>query len=367
LPTPGEILVRIGERVGPSRKIGRCPARGEVGVVNVAHILGLDNPDLSQVMVKRCGDRVKVGEILAARRGLLPFWHKPCRSPVSGRLVAIGHGWVLIETETFPHAEASIPLNGLAGRQEESIAGGRTHPGTMDRLAFVAGQVTAVTEHRSVIIETIGTHIVGACGVGGEGYGVLQVAVKDSAQVLSAEHIGPGLNNAVLVGGASVSPEALDRAVEMRVRGIIVGGISPLLHSRSPATPFPIVATEGYGNLPMSATVFRILEGLEGREASLSGQMGGTWDDARPAIYVPQDDLQEDGENPPTAGATMEPVGVGDRVRALRPPLQGQVGEIVSLVMEAQSVSSGLSLSGAQVAFGDAVHFVPWLNLERLN
>jgi hypothetical protein len=354
LPAPGEILVRTGERVRASQKIARYPARGEVRVVNVANILGLENPDMARVMVKKPGDRVEAGEILAARRGVLPFWHKSCRSPVAGRLAAIGHGWGVIEVET-------------SSNQEKSIDGSQAQPGMVDWLAFIGGQVTAVADHRSVTIETFGTYIVAACGVGGEGCGVLQVPAKDPVHALAASDIGPGLNNAVLVGGASVLPEAIDRAAEMKVRAIIVGGISPSFHEPGLAPPFPIVATEGYGNLPMSAPVIDALRRWEGREVSVSGQMGGAWDNSRPAIILPQNEQQEEVGNLPTANAPMERAGVGGRVRAVRSPFLGQVGEIVSLVAEPQIVPSGLSLPGARVAFADSVQFVPWLNLEQLS
>jgi hypothetical protein len=369
LPAPGEILVRSGEQVGAEQKIARIPARGEIHVVNVARILNLHDPDLSRVMLKKRGDRVEAGETIAARRGVLPFLHKPCRSPVSGRLAAIGHGWVVIEVTS--------PLSSRGnGRGPEAE--------TLDLLAFVAGRVAAITNHRSVTIESVGVHIVGACGVGGEGNGVLQVPVKDPTQVLTADDVGLGFNNSVLIGGAGVSPEALDRAREMKVRGIILGGISASLHYLIPPLSFPIVATEGYGNLPMSPMAFDILKRLEGYEVSISGRMGEVWDLARPSIIVPLTGHLEDEGELATGDAPFEPARVGDRVRAVRQPLLGQVGEIVALPAEPEPVASGLSLSGAQVAFASGqypagtahpvstshsastAHFVPWLNLERI-
>jgi hypothetical protein len=362
LPAPGEILVRTGEQVGAEQKIARIPARGEIRVVNVARILNLGDPDLSRVMLKKRGDRVEAGESIAARRGVLPFLHKPCRSPVTGRLAAIGHGWVVIE--------GASPLSSRGnGREPE--------PETLDLLAFVAGRVTAITDQRNVTIETIGAHIVGACGLGGEGNGVLQVPVKDPTQMLTADDIGLGFNNSVLVGGVGVSPEALERAGEMKVRGIIVGGISASLHHLMPSPSFPIVATEGYGDLPMSPLAFDLLKRLEGREVSISGRMGEVWDYARPSIIVPLMEHLEDEGTPAAGDMPVEPVRAGDRVRAVRQPLLGQVGEIVALPAEPQPVASGLFLTGAQVAFANAypagtkhpvgtMHFVPWLNLERM-
>lgn len=399
LPAPGEILVRTGERVDALKKIARATPRGETRVVNVARILGLDDPDLSRVMVKKRGDRVEAGETIAARRGVLPLLHKPCRSPIAGRLAAMSHGWVVIEAEAEP----------------------------IDLMAFVYGQVVAITDNRSVIIETTGAHIVGACSVGGEGNGVLQVPVEKPTDWLAPDDIGLGSNNAVLVGGAGVSPEVLERAREMRVSGMIVGSISESLRKLTPP-PFPIVATEGYGDVPMSPAVFEILQQLEGRETSISGRMGKAWDDIRPAIIVPlaeyppgpsrgqspgrapvgdsEGDAGQDLAGVPAlqkSDVSDEPAQAGDRVRAIRQPLLGKVGEILALSERPQRVPSGLSLTGAQVAFageqypsdtppripaGDfegsvpsmrttppwgtvpptgTTQFVPWLNLERIS
>jgi hypothetical protein len=369
LPAPGEILVQMGERVEALQKIARIPIRGEIQVLNVARTLGLDNRDLSQVMVKKRGDRVEAGEILAARRGGLPFLHKPYRSPSSGRLVAIAHGWVVIQAKTEPVDEAE----------------------TVDLLAFIAGRVVDIIDRRGVTIETVGTHIIGACGLGGEGNGVLQVVVENPSDTLTAENIGMGSNNAILVGGAGVSPEALDRAREMKVKGIVVGGISSSILELMPTPSFPILATEGYGNLPLSPVAFDMLKRLEGHEASISGHMGKAWDASRPAIFVPSTEHQEiDERELPSEEIPIEPPQIGHRVRALRHPLLGQVGEITSMPAAPQPLPSGLSLPGAQVVFEGFVsseksssqhymvsaqdvdrphpsskQFVPWLNLER--
>jgi hypothetical protein len=191
LPASGEILVRIGEPVAALQTIARCAARGEIRVVNAAHILGLDDPDLSRVMVKKRGDLVQAGETIAARRGRLPFLHKPCRSPITGRLAVISGGCVVIEGAPPAGAE------------------------WLEVLAFVNGRVVSIADMRSVTVEATGAVVAGACGVGGEGHGVLQVAVKGPAEPLALADLESGRSDAVLVGGGSLTPEVIDRAREM--------------------------------------------------------------------------------------------------------------------------------------------------------
>jgi hypothetical protein len=348
LLAPGEILVRIGERVAALQTVAHCAARGEIRVVNVARVLGLDDTDLSRVMVKKRGDQVQSGETIAARRGTLPFLHKPCRSPVTGRLAFISDGCVVIES-TSP-AEAAW----------------------LDLLAFVNGKVASIADKRSVTIEATGAVVAGACGVGGEGHGILQVAVKGPTDILTPADVRSVRGDAVLVGGSSLSPEVIDRAREMKVGGIIVGSISASLLGLTPP-PFPIVATEGYGARPMSPLVFDMLKQFEGQEVSLGvsvGQGTGAGPDERPLIIIPLASLAA-GEIP-TDSPSAGPARIGDQVRAVRQPLSGRVGEIVALPAESRRLPSGLSLTGAQVAFAmnslqeNERRFVPWLNLERI-
>jgi hypothetical protein len=388
LPVPGEILVRIGDWVDASQVIGRVPVHGEVRVVNVAQVLGLIDIDLSQVMVKKRGDWVESGEVLAARRAILPFWHKPCRSPVTGRLAAMGYGWVVIETEQVAQTPGS-------SRGCPSAAEWRPEARLCNLSALVPGHVVDVASNRSVILETVGAHIVGACGLGGEVGGVLRVAVDGPGDMLASDDVGMGFNNAVLLGGAGLTPEVVERAGEMQVKGMIVGSMSASLLESLKEPPFPIVATEGYGNLPMSSIAFDILKRQEGREVYLNGR-GGHTRQLRPTIVVPLTEYARSENEALVSPSPMEPLRTGDLVRAVRRPLMGQLGEVVSFPTEPQTLPSGFSLTGAQVVFADLAttesgrdnalrteeghalssvaavrpvsssRFVPWANLERV-
>jgi hypothetical protein len=388
LPVPGQILVRIGEQVEATQAIARIPVRGEIQVFNVARVLGMAEGDLSQVMVKKRGDWVQSGELLAARQGILPFWHKPCRSPLTGRVIAISHGWVVIEAE-----HGALPRS--TSREYPSVAERRIEAGLSSLPALVPGYVVDITGNRSVTIETVGAHIVGVCGLGGEGTGVLRVAVDGPGDMLTADDIKLGFNHAVLLGGAGLTSEVVERAGEMQIRGIIVGSISAGLESL-PAPPFPIVATEGYGRLSMSPTAFDILKRQEGREVYLNGRGDQTRQNLRPIVVAPLTDYVWGEHESLTSPSLIEPVRVGDRVRAVRRPFMGHVGEILSFSAEPQVVPSGFSLTGAQVAFaglaatesqrekalqadesdgvsseatvrpGRSSRFVPWPNLERI-
>ena len=343
LPAAGEILVRVGETVLPSQVIARTTGQNDIYVLNVKGILNMDDLDLSHVMTKKRGDRVQTGETIAARPGILPLLHKPCRSPVSGEITDIAYGWALIET----------------GAEQVNV------------LAFIPGRVTSVVPHRSATIETEGAVIEGACGIGEEATGTLRIPVNDRTSQISPDDIGEAFNRTIVVAGVGVSSEVLKQAREVGVAGLIAGGMnSSLLGQRA---PLPVVATEGYGHRPMSQDVFDILKALEGQEVSLSAKMGEPWDNSRPMLIAPLARISQDPAQALANDTGARPVRVGDRVRAVRSPLSGCVGQIKSMPKEPRRTALGLTLAGALVSFPeeeatfDVRHeWTPWLNLERI-
>jgi hypothetical protein len=89
-------------------------------------------------------------------------------------------------------------------------------------------------------------------------------------------------------------------------------------------------------------------------------------------IIVSLADYPQAGGEALAGDGSDRPARIGDRVRAVRQPLPGRAGKIVAFSDEPERVPSGLSLTGAQVAFDgesspdDERYFVPWLNLERI-
>ncbi len=120
--------------------------------------------------------------------------------------------------------------------------------------------------------------------------------------------------------------------------------------------------------------------------------MGNAWDSSRPEVLIPLPEHQQVDERIILSeDIPSEQAQVGHRVRVLRRPLFGQVGEIAAMPAAPQPLPSGLILPGAQVVFASSasseksswqhyaipaqgvdrprqtnVQFVPWLNLERI-
>jgi hypothetical protein len=131
------------------------------------------------------------------------------------------------------------------------------------------------------------------------------------------------------------------------------------------------VATEGFGNLPVSPYTFGILGTLDGREVSIRGSIpspfpaAGGLPEEPPVILTTAP--QAATLSPPTDGPKVEDVGVGSRVRITRGQLLGASGIIDSVPSKPQTIQSGLAAPGAYVKIDDTLHYIPWANLEQIN
>ncbi len=334
LPTRGQVLVRPGEVVGANDVVARCQLPGDLLVVDVARALGVRRERVGKFLRKAVGDPVQADELLAAPRGLLGRFRRGCRAPVDGRIAAIRAGVVLIE------AAAS----------------------TLELTAHIRGQVTNVMPNLGVVISTSGALIQGVWGSGGEAGGVLKVLVDNPQKPLRARAIDVSCHGTLLVGGRLQDKQALQQAIEARVRGIIVGSVSAELIPDLRALPLPVLITEGFGTLPMSPYTFSLLQANLGREAMISADTQTRWDVKRPEVVIP---LR--AEEMPQEKPGPMPLEVGTRVRVVYGPHLGAMGHVTDLPALPQVVESGGRLSVAEVELEkEGKVLVPLANLELI-
>jgi hypothetical protein len=330
LPHPGEVLVRSGDAVEPSHIVAEAVQPADFRIVDVARTLDTSiKKARSGLKIKR-GQEVEAGEVLAARGGLSG---RVCRAPIAGTVVGSGRGRLLIEAE----------------------------PESVQVPALVPGVVGDVLAGEGVVIETVGGWIQSAWGNGKLAFGELRLVVRSPRHPLRSSHINASAQGAVLIGGSGLSVDILEDAEEMQVRGMIVGSIQPTLIPRLNEVNFPIIATEGLGDLPMSQAVFELLQSLNGREAAVCGEVGSRWHPKRPYIVIPM---------PTQAGRAINPeaeIKVGDRVRALRGRHRGRSGIVAAMLTRPIALETGSRLPGITVDFGDDEEAdIPYLALERL-
>lgn len=340
LSTSGEILVQIGQKVSAHDTIGQITLPGAFVVINVAQALGLQTADISAYLCKAEGDLLSEGDILAEAKRRIPFLTKVCKSPVKGRLAIIAGRWLLIETES----------------NVEAIQ------------AFVAGRIADVYQSHRIIIETRGTYVEAACGLGGEAYGILQSPSPDPTTPVTIEAITLADQPTILLVGGAISEETVWQAKEIGVKGLIVGSIDASLLEIDPPPQMPIVATEGFGNRPMAVETWTILQDRLGDLTSIRGSMSTTTTSEQSVIIIPQaplDDSEQD-INGMVEVLTASYITVGCQVRGLREPTLMTWGRVSAIKEGLQATPAETVYWGADVDFAQDTQFVPWFNLEQI-
>jgi hypothetical protein len=330
LPRTGEVLVRTGDGVEPSQIVAQAVIPPDFRIVDFSKELEIPPRNAKSHLKVKKGQAIAQGDVLAARGGLSS---RVCRSPINGKVIGIGRGRLLLQA----------------------------NPEIVRRQALVPGIVVEVQPNEAVVIETIGGLIQAFWGNGYEAHGVLRLLVRDAQHPIRAAHINASSQDAILIGGSTIEEDAIAPAVDMQVRGIIVGSIPASLTATLENVGLPILATEGIGTMPMCQAIFNLLRSLDGREAAVSGELGDRWQRKRPYIVVPM---------PTQASQTINtdaPLSEGDRVRILRGKGRMQSGVIERLPSRRIEIETGAKLPGAWVDIGrEAPIPVPFANLERL-
>ncbi|MBN2002726.1 MAG: hypothetical protein JXA21_05160 [Anaerolineae bacterium] len=330
LPRAGDVLVHPGEAVEPAHVVAQTLLPADFRIVDVARELDVSIKRVSRCIQVKQGDMIAEGDVVASRGGL---GGQTVRSPITGTVVGTGRGRLLLEAQPIP-----MRLN-----------------------ALIPGTVVEVLPSEGVVIETVGAHVQAVWGNGQESYGVLRVVVRAPKHPIRPKHIDASANGAILVGGSCIDDETLDHAIEMQVRGIVLGGVPEAMLPRLEQLSFPVIATEGIGDIPMCQAIFDLLRSLSGRDASISGQLRCQWGVRRPYVVVPMPSQAGNPINPEA------PLGVGSRVRVLRGTYRGMSGVVSDMPKGLLLMDTGGRFPGVQVDLGGKdTALIPFQNLERL-
>jgi hypothetical protein len=313
--------------------IGETDLPGGYLLVELDQELGPRGRDARKVMEKRVGQGVLRDEVLASTGGMI---RKEYVSPVDGTIVDVRDSRVLIEVA----------------------------PQQVEVMALYPGEIVAVMPRAGTVIETTGALIQGDLGIGPSFRATLHCPVPTGdvpllAGQITDEHVG-----GILVGGYTLDAAAIDRAVEARVRGAIVGCIRSDLLPLIKESGLALIVIEGLGDAAMPARTFELLSERVGQEVSFAPTSEGTAQAHKPELFGYSPKGSEDRPALTVPGVTLQE---GARVRVLRAPHQHAEGEIVSLPEVPQRLASGLYAWGAEVNLDAAGRvFVPLENLESI-
>ena len=332
LPILGETFVKIGEKVKHDTIVARTGLPGKIFSLNVANFLGLEPASgrdahligLGKHMLKKVGDEVTKGEIIAARESFFGLVKRNAKATTTGTIEHISEisGEVLIR-------EASIPLN---------------------LIAYIPGIVIEVMEKEGVVIETHGAFIQGIFGIGGEVHGELKILADSIDHILTADQITPECMGKVVVA-SQVNVEALDKAVELKVKGIITGGISNqdltefvgyrigVAITGHEERGLTLIITEGFGNMRMAGKTLELLRKFEGQLACINGATQIRAGVIRPEIIIPTEINYK--RMLIKAEISTEGMKPGLQIRIIREPNFGALAKIVSLPSALKQVETG--------------------------
>jgi hypothetical protein len=358
LPSAGEVLVRMGQRVEPEEVVARAYLPGIPQVVNLARALTIAPALVERAMIREVGNKVAQGEVLArsSRVG-----GRTCLSPVSGKIEAV-------DTETGYVTISPDP--------------------TMYELqATVRGLVMEVIPNLGVRIETPAAQVYGVFGLGAERSGVLRLLVTDPAEPIRPEMIDARSAYAIIIGGNGITAAALRRAAQEQVRGVIVGGIDEAelraflgwdsiagwrtgggtwqLPASSAGQPYDLtlVVTEGFGERPMSQPLFELLAQHDRQEALIEGATRLRAPLQRPRVVIPLSSR--------SAGVQLEPprpaLQPGAMVRLLDSAHLGQTARVRGVSAAPRRLPSRVRTAAVDVTLEDGTPLlVPRADVEVL-
>lgn len=349
LPIKGEVLVKVGDHVKADQVVARALLPGLLQTIKLAEKLGIEAKDVKSRTDLEIGASLEKGQVIAEYTGFFAklFKTPPVVSDFTGVVENISEvtGNILVRQEPIP----------------------------VDLDAYIEGHVAEVIEDEGLIVETRCAMVQGIFGVGGERRGAIKLAVQSPADTLGVEHISESDAGKILVGAATVTLDAIRKASEVGATGIIVGSIKDVdlitflgydigvAITGQENINLTIIATEGFGYLPMAERTFNLLKSLDGRVASMNGATQIRAGVIRPEVIVPNQ-VEAGTEFHPEAALMLE---IGTNIRVIREPYFGRLGTVTELPSQLMTVESETEVRVLKAKLDDGREVVvPRANVE---
>jgi hypothetical protein len=351
LSLPGSVVVATGETVRANQAVARAELPGKVYPLNLANLLGVAPDEIHEYLIKKAGDPVRKDEVLAQNKPLIKWLKTEVLSPITGVVESVSTvtGQVLL----------------------------REPPRVLELLGYVDGHIVEVIPQQGVVVETDCSLVQGIFGIGGETRGEIMIAVMSPDEALTPRHLTTDMKGKVIVGGSFASSDALARAKEVGVAGLVIGGIHDkdlrallgydlgVAITGTEQVGFILILTEGFGSIPMAEKTFALLLAHAGQQASISGATQIRAGVIRPEIIIPKDGAA--GAHSAVTVPQREGIRIGDQVRIIRDPLFGKIGEVASLPADLQKIPTESDVRVMEVRFPDGSKAViPRTNIELI-
>lgn len=332
---PEDAIGRVEVREGATVNLRDIVARGVVPsryvIVEAAEFFKLRKlDDLPAMMLAEVGDTVDIKTPLAGQSGRRG---KRLLSPVKGIISYVGDGRIILQ-----EAPEAVELDaGLDGVVVETEAG------------------------RGVVIETLGGLVQGVWGNNRRIIGTLRIEPEDGLESIYGDELDTTYRGAIVVTRRPLKETSL-LVMEDQNFSVIAPSMDADLIEHALKVSGAILLTEGFGPVRMSTSVFTMLSGVNGRQATLDAALPNRWSTRRPEVIINPSGRQT--TRPPRPNVNMA-AQIGTSVRLTRPPNAGQVGKIVNLPKTPYLLENGLRATCAQVEMpGGERLMIPLANLE---
>lgn len=347
LPLPGEVLVKVGDRVNFDTVIAKSEVPGDPYIVKASQILGVEAEELQPYVTRKKGDKVRKGEILAQYVALFGMFKKFAYSPIDGTV------------ETISQVSGQIVV--------------RPPPTPIAVTAYIPGTIVRIIPNEGAFVETKASYIQGIFGLGGETQGKIRVSVKNPDDVLMPELVSTSDKGCILVGGSQVTLDTVKKAIQVGAAGIVVGGMSyadivqftgeviGVAITGQEELGLTLIITEGIGRIAMSMRTFDLLKKFEGSIVSMNGATQIRAGVIRPEIVKPLlEPVEEEKALDLVGGMT-----VGTPVRIIRDPYFGLIGRVSALPVDLQKITTESHVRVLEVELEEGRRvLVPRANVE---
>jgi hypothetical protein len=243
--------------------------------------------------------------------------------------------------------------------------------------AYLDGEVVEVFEKEGVAVACWGSFIQGIIGIGGETHGEIKIVVSSPQDILTEKEIDSSCEGKVIVGGSLVTSQALQKAISVRAKGIVVGGFDDkdlrdflgydlgVAITGSEEKGVTLIVTEGFGQINMAERTFNLLKSKEGQSASINGATQIRAGVIRPEAVIPMTgDIKVSVDK-----EKMENIGLQEEspIRVIRQPYFGKLGKVVNLPSPLQQLETESSARILEVEFPNGERaMVPRANVEMI-
>ncbi len=351
LPLKGEVLVKVGDKVNPDDVVARTHLPGNVVPLNVANKLGIPPEDIELVMQKKIGDPIAKGESIALKKSFIKWFSSSAVATIDGTLESVSK---------------------VTGQVLQ-----RGHPIPVEVKAYLRGEVTEIFPDEGVEVSCQGSFMQGIFGIGGETYGEIKVATPDNSTILTDEFINEDMAGHVIVGGSIVTADAMNKAIKLGVKGIVVGGLDDkdlrdflgydigVAITGSEDIGTTLVISEGFGEIAMARKTFDLFKAHEGEMACINGATQIRAGVIRPEVVIPAETSASEIDT--GASGEIQGLAVDSPVRVIRHPYFGRLGKVTDLPSPLQKLESESKARVLEVEFENGERAViPRANVEMI-